>query len=69
MKVKAIAQKKLTKKQFFIFMTAPLLIGLFMTLISGAHGTTWDEKAEKNKSPLKQGWSEFKNTTPSENIV
>ncbi len=37
MKTKAISQKKLTKKEFFLLMIAPLLIGAFITLLSASN--------------------------------
>lgn len=61
MKTKAISQKKLTKKEFFLLMIAPLLIGVFITLLSvSSANASWKDKEEGvNKSPLLQGWVEF----------
>lgn len=59
MKVKAIYQKKLTKKQFFLLMIAPLLIGAFITISSVGHASG-EEKKEQKISPIDQGWVEFR---------
>ncbi|EKE09651.1 MAG: hypothetical protein ACD_16C00129G0003 [uncultured bacterium] len=59
MKVKAISRKKLTKTHFFLLMVVPLLIGAFITISSVGHATK-KENEEPNRSPLKQGWVEFK---------
>ena len=68
MKAKAIHQKKLTKAQFFLLMIVPLFIGMFITL-SSAGNAIWEEKEQASKSPLKQGWVEFKENTPSTTIL
>lgn len=70
MKTKAISRKKLTKKEFFLLMIAPLLIGAFITLLSSTNANaSWKEKEEVNKSPLKQGWVEFKEKASSKSIL
>ena len=70
MKTKTISQKKLTKKEFFLFMIAPLLIGAFIThlSVSGANAS-WKDKEEINKSPLRQGWIEFQDKASLKSIV
>lgn len=70
MRVKVISQKKLTKKEFFLLMIAPLLIGTFITLISvSSANANWKDKEEINKSPLRQGWVEFQDKASLKNIL
>ena len=69
MKTKAISQKKLTKKEFFLLMIAPLLIGSFITLLSvSSANASWKDNEEVKKSPLQQGWVEFQGKTSSKSI-
>ena len=70
MKTKAIYRKKLTKKEFFLLMIAPLLIGAFITLLSTSNANaSWKDNEEVNKSPLLQGWVEFQDKAPLRNIL
>jgi len=57
MKVKCIHYNIKTKKQFFLLMIAPLLIGLMIVFTSLAHAE-WNQKEDPLlfQSPKKQGW-------------
>lgn len=70
MKTKAISQKKLTKKEFFLLMVAPLLIGVLITLFSvSSANASWKDKEEVSKSPLLQGWVEFQDKASLKTIL
>ncbi|MBY0272123.1 MAG: hypothetical protein K2X02_01730 [Alphaproteobacteria bacterium] len=70
MKTKAVSQKKLTKKEFFLLMIAPLLIGALITLLSVSSANAgWRDKEEVNKSPLLQGWAEFQDKASLKSIL
>ncbi|MDZ4322699.1 MAG: hypothetical protein U1A05_01240 [Alphaproteobacteria bacterium] len=69
MKTKAISQKKLTKKEFFLLMIAPLLIGAFITILSVSSANASWEDNKVDKSPFLQGWVEFQDTASLKSIL
>ncbi|OJW50149.1 MAG: hypothetical protein BGO67_02130 [Alphaproteobacteria bacterium 41-28] len=57
MKEKYSCHNTLTKKQFFLLMIVPLLIGIIITFTSLAHAE-WNKKDDPRllQSPQRQGW-------------
>ena len=69
MKTKAISQKKLTKKEFFLLMIAPLLIGAFITILSVSSANASWQDLDHKKSPKEQGWVEFQDKASLRTIL
>lgn len=60
MKSKAIQHQTFSKKQFFLLMIVPLLIGFMITFNSLAQAE-WNKNDDPLllQSPQKQGWAKF----------
>ncbi len=58
MKVKVLPNDTNIRKNFFLLMIVPLLIGLMISLTSFAHAA-WDKKDDV-QSPKEQGWKQIR---------